>query len=203
MSGASFTGPIYTNSNINFTGSGILKYPSGTAGQVLVSDATGLLTLGSLPSGYPTLVYGYRVSPNPTWLSIDSGKVKSVFYIDLNPGTYLVNYKIGVQSLNYTLQISYFYSAMSTSFNSSAGDIPATSHNHSYGVGNGLLLSRDFTNGLPISNSIVINTNATATRYYVNTQITCIGSHLISILAVSDYTTSTLSNSHIYAIKIA
>ena len=93
------TVPVVSNhsANINLTGTAKLKYPSGSSGQVLTSDATGLLSLTtpSAPSASLTSYIGTFTSDgsvfamtNASWVAFSS--------IQVPAGTYIFFGKIGV-----------------------------------------------------------------------------------------------------------
>jgi hypothetical protein len=74
LSGGTLTGGLSSNSDITLTGSAKIKYPSGTAGNVLTSDATGNLTLQALAGSSITF------RNNPTWVRATG----TVFTLTLN-----------------------------------------------------------------------------------------------------------------------
>ena len=57
LSGGTLTGGLSTNSDITFTGTAKLKYPSGTAGNILTSDSAGNLSLQAPSGGTGSLTY--------------------------------------------------------------------------------------------------------------------------------------------------
>ena len=74
-----------------------IKLSSGTNGHILTSDGTGLLTLQAPSSGTINYVNGTIVGPYiyASGNTTDSGVWKNFASITLNPGTYMVQYKLG------------------------------------------------------------------------------------------------------------
>ncbi len=93
--GATFTGILNSNSNIQLVGTAKLKYPVGISGQALISDNNGLLSLQSpfitVPSDLGTSTY-VNGSSNYYGTS-DSGVTKVGTSITLSPGIWIVNYR--------------------------------------------------------------------------------------------------------------
>jgi hypothetical protein len=89
------TNPINSSQNIVLSGSARVKYPTGNVGQVLTSDATGLLTLGTLVPALTQvnglLYQGNVLNGNPNTI----GAV-SVGQMSLTIGTWLIYYRIGM-----------------------------------------------------------------------------------------------------------
>ena len=170
LTGATFTGPIHTNSNINLTGAGILKYPSGTAGQVLVSDANGLLTLGNLPVPSLSCTSGTKLLVDNTIPNTETANDVpiSVLSFSLSPGTYLISTRCIIQGLATSVNFNVYSirQAMSTTANSlDAGIIANTyskvSFNPYVGIGSNV------TYVIP-EHKYIINVPTTGT-YYINT----------------------------------
>ena len=93
--GATFTGVINTNSQVNLTSTNKLKYASGSTGQVLTSDATGLLSLAT-PSSALSYVEANIPADDATLSGQTSGSTNAYANMSLTAGTWLISGRPGI-----------------------------------------------------------------------------------------------------------
>ncbi len=95
------TGPLSYVPSTGVLSTTKIKYPSGTAGQVPISDATGLLTLGT-PSSSITYATGTWVATSGSTVALTSGTWYNAGNVVLTAGTWIifVNLQFGQPSGN-------------------------------------------------------------------------------------------------------
>ena len=113
LSGATFTGVINTDSQINLTSTNKIKYATGTNGHILGSDATGLLSLQSAPSSVSFSYISANIVDNSIQ-NITNGTHNSFASINLTPGTWLLVGRLGTTFNSTTPNINFYKTGFST-----------------------------------------------------------------------------------------
>ena len=204
-SGGRFETDISLNGNLILSSSSSkIKYNATSAnGQVLVNDATGLLTLGT----YPTIVSNFSVITGTllttaVWTApVVANTYKTCASIELLPGNYILYGRVGIiYSGSGSISPKYIRLVLNTLLNTDSGKLSNGEFDH-YIRSPAVILS--IANGqghlLP---SVVTNISASVTTtYYINIDLSYVQTSGIGNIFVTN--SSYTGQSYLYALKVA
>ena len=188
LSGATLTGTINTNSNIVFTGTGKIKYPSGTSGQVLTSDSTGLLSLATPSGGGGASLSYVNGTLGGALTSTQYNQVTNFSTLTLTAGTWIISYRVGMFILTGSGTINW----MELYMNTTSGTSSLTTNG--YCNDSGAFTVSGSQQYSKMSGSYIVTPTAT-TNYYINQIINWTGTMTIG--------KGNTGLSYAYAVKIA